>query len=496
LNPAARALLGVGGERLGEGAPLVEATVGSRRVPVVHAQVFEHDPLSTLVVAVPIVFEERQIARDVDRIGEMLLLSTVVLVALLAAAAMALARAVARPVGELVGATGRIAAGDYATRLHPRTTDEVASLVRGFNSMAASLGRQRADLERRREYVETLLRHATTGVLSTDAAGRLVTLNPAARALLGVGGERLGEGAPLVEALEASEELRPLARFLRSGPSHGEADEIDLGGEGPQRRFRVVRVGLPALAGTEGAPGVGSLILIDDVTELMRSNQLAAWAEMARAIAHEIKNPLTPIQLSTEHLQRVLRDRGVLPSPELDACLATVIKQVRALHEIAGTFSAYAKLPQLAPRPTDPLAFMRECVEPYRVSHPPDVIVEERYEPAGSVSIDAKVLSRAVVNLIENALHAMPRGGRLVCEAGPHRARPGAVVLSVADSGHGLSPEARRRLFEPYFSTRSGGTGLGLAIARRVVEAHAGSIEVEDREGGGTTFRIVLPRAD
>jgi len=227
----------------------------------------------------------------------------------------------------------------------------------------------------------------------------------------------------------------------------------------------------------------------------MRSNQLSAWAEMARAIAHEIKNPLTPIQLSTEHLQRLLRDRGVLPSPKIDACLTTVMKQVRSLYEIAGTFSAYAKLPQLAPRPTDPVAFMRETVEPYRVADPPGVTIEEHYEPTDPISIDSKVLARAVINLIENALHAMPKGGGLSFAVGPHPSRPEEVALSVSDSGHGLSPEARRRLFEPYFSTRSGGTGLGLAIVRRVVEAHRGAIEVENRPEGGTTFRIVLPRA-
>jgi two-component system nitrogen regulation sensor histidine kinase NtrY len=214
---------------------------------------------------------------------------------------------------------------------------------------------------------------------------------------------------------------------------------------------------------------------------------------MARAIAHEIKNPLTPIQLSTEHLQRLLRDRNVLPEPNVEACLDTVIKQVRTLYDIAGEFSAYAKLPALTPEPADPVAFMRTAVGPYRAAHPENVRLEEHYEPCGNAAIDGKVLGRAVVNLIENALQAMSEGGVLTVAVAPADAT-NEIVLTVADTGVGLSPEVRRRLFEPYFSTKSSGTGLGLAIARRAVEAHQGKIEVEDREGRGTTFRIHLPR--
>jgi signal transduction histidine kinase len=475
-----------------EGRPflVVPTLIGARSIPVAYAPLFEADPSRDLVVAVPMVFEQRQIARAVDRVAQMLLLATVLLVGLLTLAAALLAGTVARPVRELVDATGRIAAGDYDARLRTRTRDEVADLVRGFNSMAASLAEQRADLERRKDYMETLLRHATTGVVSTDPEGKVVTLNPAARELLAPAAGSLREGVALAGALSESRELRPLAEALARGGGHGEPEEVDLDTDAQPRRFRVVRVELP---GPPGSGTVGSLILFDDVTELMRSNQLAAWAEMARAIAHEIKNPLTPIQLSTEHLHRLLRDRGVLPSPELEACMSTVIKQVRNLHEIAGAFSAYAKLPELAPRPTDPVDFMKEAVEPYRHSSPPDVTIEERYEPAGRVSIDSKVLTRAVVNLVENALEAMPQGGRLTFSVGPDGRDGDSVVLGVSDTGTGLAPEARRRLFEPYFSTKSSGSGLGLAITRRVVEAHRGTIEVDSSPERGTTFRIVLP---
>ena len=479
--------------RLGrEGLPslVVASRLGPTPMPVAYAPVQGADPLRELVVAVPVLAEGQEIARATERVGEMLLLSTVLLGSLLAFVAAAVAGSVARPVRELVGATARIATGDYDTRLAARTRDEVAELVRGFNSMAASLASQRADLERRRDYMERLLQHATTGVISIDAQGEVVTLNPAARELLATPGGRLGVGQRLVDSLARTTELRPLAAALEARLEiPGEPEEIDLERAGQPRRLRLVRVDLP----DPGGGNLGRLILLDDVTELMRSNQLAAWAEMARAIAHEIKNPLTPIQLSTEHLRRLLRDRGVLPHPALEACLDTVIKQVRTLYDIAGEFSAYARLPTLEPQPADAVAFMRAVVGPYRTAPPAGVTIEERYAEAGRVAIDERVLGRAVINLVENAIQAMPRGGELRAGVEPDGARD-EVVLSIGDTGVGLSPEARRRLFEPYFSTKSSGTGLGLAIVRRAVEAHHGRVEVESAEGRGTTFRIHLPR--
>jgi signal transduction histidine kinase len=480
--------------RLGKGAPyvVVLARLGASTVPVAYAPVEHPDPQRSLVAAVPVVSEARVIARSVERVADTILLATVLLAALLAVVAAYVARSVARPVRELVSATARIAHGDYRARLAARTSDEVAELVRGFNSMAASLATQRADLERRREYTERLLEHATTGVISLDPSGAIVTLNPAARRLFAGTSVLPRIGETLEGALAGGAALDPLRRLVAgSGGQDGVPLEVDLSASGSSRRLRVVRV---ALADPE-AGSIGTLVLLDDVTDLMRSNQLAAWAEMARAIAHEIKNPLTPIQLSTEHLERLLRDRGVLPASDLDACLSTVKKQVRALYDIAGEFSAYAKLPALDPRPLDPATFVREVLAPYRAASPPGIELEERYDAGvARVAIDARVLGRALINLIENALQAMPAGGRLTTAVSTDRAT-GGVEISVSDTGAGITPDVRRRLFEPYFSTKSSGTGLGLAIVRRAVEAHGGTIEVDSGREGGATFRLVLPSA-
>ncbi len=467
------------------------STLGSTPVPVAYARATLPGAAGEAVVAIPLILQQQSFAHSVARVLEILLLATVILGGILVASAFLMARTVARPVRDLVGATARIAAGDYQARLQARTHDEVAGLVEGFNAMAVALGRQRADLERRKDYMETLLRHATTGVVSADSQGRIVTLNPAASALLSWPGAALRVGEPLREAVSKNPELAPLAAALaESPPSPGEPQEVDLQVAGQAMRLRVVRVELPDPYG--GPPGM--LILLDDVTSLMKSNQLAAWAEMARAIAHEIKNPLTPIQLSAEHLERLLQKRlGTLP-PEVEACIETVVKQVRALREIASEFSAYAKLPALRPGPIDAAAFLREVAAPYRAASPPRVAFEERFEPAPAVSADRRVLARAVVNLIENALQAMPEGG--VLTLGVSRdPDSGGTILSVTDTGPGLDPDVRRHLFEPYFSTKSSGTGLGLGIVRSAVEAHGGRISVDSEPGRGTSFHIHLSAA-
>jgi len=473
-----------------EGRPSLVSrqTLGGRELPVAYAPIRSVDPARQMIVAVPMVRAPGEIHREVQRVAEIILVATVLLAALLIVAATYLARTVARPLRALAGATAQIAAGDYDTRLQAETRDEVADLVRGFNAMAQSLKQQRTTLERRRDYIETLLQHATMGVLSIDSSGAIVTLNPTAIELLSAAGATVGIGKDLAVAVESADALAGLRAALRDGTAAtGEPVEFDLESEQRPRRVRMVRVPLPGSAGRS----VGTLILLDDVTELTRSNQLAAWAEMARAIAHEIKNPLTPIQLSAEHLRKLLDDRGILPDDKIEACIETVIKQVRTLYEIAGEFSTYAKLPVLKREPHDPAEFMRETMSPYRSSTLAGIELVETYDDVPKVAIDYRVLSRAVVNLIENAIQAMPDGGRLdVSVSAPN----GEVVeIGVDDNGVGLDPEVRRRLFEPYFSTKSSGTGLGLAIARSAIEAHQGTIEVDSALGKGTRFRIRLP---
>ena len=235
-------------------------------------------------------------------------------------------------------------------------------------------------------------------------------------------------------------------------------------------------------------------------SELERTQRLEAWADMARQVAHDIKNPLTPIQLSAEHAQRVNIDRGRPLSPVLDECVAAILSQVRLLRQIAAEFSSFASSATPHPAPTDVGELVEQVVGPYRFGLSGRIAIDVRAaELVPAVNVDRTLLARAFTNVIENALHAMPGQGTLTItvgmsvQDGPDRPPPGSLVIEFRDTGVGMDQEALRRIFEPYFSTKATGTGLGLTIAKRNIELNGGSIGVASERGAGTTVTITLP---
>jgi signal transduction histidine kinase len=228
-------------------------------------------------------------------------------------------------------------------------------------------------------------------------------------------------------------------------------------------------------------------------TQLERTHRLEAWAEMARQVAHEIKNPLTPIQLSAEHLRRVHADRGEPLGPVLENCVDSILNQVRLLRQISAEFSSFASSPTARRAPADLPALIAEVIDPYRTGLAGRIAIDNRVQPPlPPVLVDRTLIARALANIVENALHAMPNEGRLTIQA---LVEPTDVILVVRDTGVGMDREALSRVFEPYFSTKTTGTGLGLPIARRNVELSGGGIEVESEKGVGTVVRIRLPVA-
>ena len=225
--------------------------------------------------------------------------------------------------------------------------------------------------------------------------------------------------------------------------------------------------------------------------QLERTHRLEAWAEMARQVAHEIKNPLTPIQLSAEHLQRVHADRGAPLGSVLEGCVTSILGQVRLLRQIASEFSSFASSPTARRAPVDAARLVHDVVEPYRAGLAGRIdIVNEIQPPLPLVLVDRTLVARALVNIVENALHAMPGKGRLRISAA---VEPGWVSIRAEDSGVGMDEEALARVFEPYFSTKTTGTGLGLPIALRNIELSGGQIHVESERGRGTAVTIKLP---
>jgi nitrogen fixation/metabolism regulation signal transduction histidine kinase len=237
-------------------------------------------------------------------------------------------------------------------------------------------------------------------------------------------------------------------------------------------------------------------------TELERTQRLEAWADMARQVAHDIKNPLTPIQLSAEHARRVNIDRGRPLSPVLDECVTAILSQVKLLRQISAEFSSFASSPTPRPEPTAIAALIEEVVEPYRtgLANRIDIDVKASAD-LPVVTIDRTLFARALTNVIENALHAMPGSGRLgivsrqdsVGSPQPSNDSHQAIVVEVTDTGVGMDQDALNKIFEPYFSTRATGTGLGLTIAKRNVELNGGTIDVRSERGAGTTVTITLP---
>jgi nitrogen fixation/metabolism regulation signal transduction histidine kinase len=225
--------------------------------------------------------------------------------------------------------------------------------------------------------------------------------------------------------------------------------------------------------------------------DLERSNRLAAWAEMARQVAHEVKNPLTPIQLSAEHLRRVYRDPGVDFERALESCTQTILKQVGNLRGIVTEFSSFARPPAAVLEPQDPAELAAEVVRPYQTALPPGVALTLRAAPGlPQVLADRRLVHRALLNLVENALQAVADAGTVEVTV---REEGGQVEFAVTDSGPGISPEMRARVFEPFFSTKTSGSGLGLALVKKIVEDHGGGIALEDAPGHGTRARLWLP---
>jgi signal transduction histidine kinase/HAMP domain-containing protein len=480
---------------LGEAYALSPAGMGRLRYQTISALVSPGDP-SPGILSLPLAEKKQEILHKRADVEEAILIVTVGMLVLLTLLARFLARRVSDPIVALSAAARRIEAGDYDAEVRVSARDEPALLIDSFNRMAASLRRQREDLRRRSDYIEKILLNATTGVISIDPEGRLVTINPAARMLLGLEGAGF-EGTPFAKLLERSASLAPLRAALSGTRAEREKTwQIAMAGDRPEASLRVVS--LP-FRETADSPA-GRILLLEDLTEAVRSSRLEAWAEMARRIAHEIKNPLTPIQLSVDHLRKVRRSADPRLDAILDDCLDTIHKQVQNLRHIAREFSEYARIPQIRLERIPVAELLGDVLTPLRAAPPEGIRVESSVAPGTpDLLVDRELLRRALTNLVQNALEAMPRGGLLAVTAQGQASFPAGnssgVRIVVSDSGEGMDDQTLSRLFEPYFSTKESGTGLGLSIVRKTVEDQGGRVSVRSSPGAGTRVILELPAA-
>ena len=413
-----------------------------------------------------------------------------------------LAKRITRPVQLLATAAREIGAGHLDHRVVPETTDEFGSLIEAFNSMAGDLAASRRRLERsaddlerkhqeveaRRRYVETILERIATGVVSVDAAGRIGTVNRAAARLLGID--------PGVSGVPASTvfgrlELKPLAILIdEASRSRTELrpQEVAVARDGRELHLAVVTTPLTREDGVSG----GIVLVFDDVTPLVRAQKAAAWREVARRLAHEIKNPLTPIQLCAERLRRHFSGAPDATRQLVDECTTTIVGEVESLKGLVDEFSQFARMPAPRAVPTDLHQLLGEALALYNGIF---TEVEIRRHFAGrlpTMAVDPEQIRRVVINLVDNAIEAMDQRGSIDLET-QHDAAANVVRITVADDGPGIPAAEREKLFLPYYSTKRRGSGLGLAIVRRIVAEHGGTIEVADNTPRGTRFSIALP---
>ncbi|MBV8564784.1 MAG: HAMP domain-containing protein, partial [Methylobacteriaceae bacterium] len=420
---------------------------------------------------------------------------------------LSVANRLVAPIRRLIHATDQVSSGNLYVQVPIKRTDgDLASLGTTFNKMTAELRIQQnrlittnALLDERRMFTEAVLSGVPAAVIGVDSQGRISVLNPSAAKLVGVGEGEPRDGvidAPLVSVIP---ELAPLIDQARAGRARVLPGQITLVRAG---RDRIFNVRLTAAAGTGQQ---GYVITLDDITDLIFAQRTTAWADVARRIAHEIKNPLTPIQLSAERLKRkygrlITEDREVF-----DQCTETIIRQVDDIKRMVDEFSSFARMPKAMLERDDLGECVRQVMFLMRVGHPEISFEEHLPEHPVVARFDRRLLSRALTNIIKNATEGiaarrdLPRGkGRIVIDL--QRSSDGIVSIDVIDNGIGFPAENRQRLLEPYMTTRSEGTGLGLAIVAKILEDHGGGIELLDApadEGDtGARIRLHFPAGD
>jgi signal transduction histidine kinase/HAMP domain-containing protein len=434
-----------------------------------------------LFLSTPLLAQEVEAAEEMAAIRRRVILAAIALALFLAVIGRRLTRRFTDPLLEIVEGTQRIAAGAPSIEIQPSET-ELVTLVEAIDDMARRIAEARAGLLREKELVDKMIDNINSGVVSVDGAGRVLLLNRVAHELFGI-----DVGEPLEMALRRRDNLSPVADFLAKAGSRPVQETIRLGGPpGEEPEWTLIWVPLTG----EGEPV--ALLVVEDVSEVLRGQRLEAWAEMARMIAHEIKNPLTPIRLSAEHLREVRARRPQELDEVLERCTTNILKQVEELQQISSEFSIYSRIPKIRLRRGDLAEEVEAVVEGYRsaVESGIDIQFSSMNGPWWA-EFDARLLRRAVRNLLENALNATSGGGavRVAVEG-----RDAVIEIRVADTGEGVDPAVLPRIFEPYFSTEDTGTGLGLPIAQRIVEEHGGRISATARAPHGLEVVISLPR--
>jgi two-component system, NtrC family, nitrogen regulation sensor histidine kinase NtrY len=431
-----------------------------------------------------------------------ILLTSVTLLVIFSAVwfALNIAKGLINPIEKLVEGTQKISKGDLGFKIDVQANDELGILVDDFNIMVDDLKESRKNLESayneismRNRYIGTVLNTISTGVVTIDRNDSIVWINPSAESILGLSSEKT-MGKDVSEVF--SGEYQPIFNELISGLKSSRKSSV-------QKQLAVTidgkwltLLGQASVLHGDNYERIGMVLVFDDLTQLQRMQRMAAWREVARRIAHEVKNPLTPIQLSAQRLRRRYLDKLGDDAEVFDECTRVIINEVDMMKRLVNEFSAFAKMPSSMPEPQDFNKVVTDAVVLYRQAHQAVEYTLDLDEGIPKVDIDSSQINRAITNLLENSTTAILESNspaKKITIKTSYDTEVHIAKLDIIDTGPGIPKNVKERMFEPYFSTKRGGTGLGLVIVNRIISDHNGFIRVKDNIPKGTIFSIELP---
>lgn len=453
-------------------------------------------------------FRQLKILKNPIKTGYILtlFLITMVIVFLAIWFGLSLAKSLTIPIRQLAEGTREVADGNLDVHLGYAGEDELGMLVAAFNKMTEDLRdnqlalrrtsdeimRSNMELEQRRRYMEIVLKNVTAGVISVSKEGILTTVNTSAERLLNIKTDKvLGKNFREVLGPEHLDIVKGLLRDIIMAKHETVRKQVSI----PLPDGKVTLLINLTVLKDENGEFMGTVVVFDDLTSLIKAQRMAAWREVARRIAHEIKNPLTPIQLSAQRLRKRYLSRFDEDDKVFDDCTAMIIQSVDELKTLVDEFSNFARMPAAQPTPNNLNEIVRESLTLYQQAHR-DVTFEFIPDPSvPPIQLDRDQIKRVLINLLDNAVAAVNGDGHIEIATG-YNAELKIVTCVVSDNGHGIAPEDRPRLFEPYFSTKKSGTGLGLAIVNSIITDHHGFIRVKENSPRGTRFIIELPAGE
>jgi nitrogen fixation/metabolism regulation signal transduction histidine kinase len=465
------------------------------------------DRINELTVGVQEAYErykQLSVLRDPLKTSFTMALSIIWLLSVLSAIWLAFvaARKLVAPINDLVEGTKAVAAGDYERQLTLSGSDELGFLLRSFNTMTRKIARSRAIAVQsqrmealQKSYLESVLEQLTSGVLTIDASGFIKSSNAAACSIFDIDSSAFNE-LNIVEVVGRYPMMVPFFDAVQSHLSQSDEwqEELVLFVQGGKKILRIRGTALLS----EGDEQQEQVIVVDDLTELIQAQKESAWSEMARRLAHEIKNPLTPIQLSAEHLQRKLSG-GVSAEKQamLDRYTHTIVQQVEAMKSMVNAFTDYARSPHPLSQMVNINAMLEEIAVLYHQDNT-DVAINLKLDPSvPKIAVDDVRLRQLVHNLIKNSLETLEGKGWINLEtASIEKSGRQWIEFTVEDSGQGIADEVAQNLFDPYVTTKTSGSGLGLAIVQKIADEHGGSVRVSKAQHGGARFSVLLPFSD